>query len=522
MGSSMPEAASNPLTWSEPFIPDDLPTPAPLWALEQRSWSAALPRRYIDQLSQAGDTILDPFASQPTLIRYAGVSRRRVVVNNAIPVSLLAVMSSADPPGAQAVDGAFTQIADAPRRGQTLADHLRGLYHTLCPNCAGTATATGFIWDRVTGEPQQKQVECPHCHENGPAPVDMDDLARLATLEVRGAAYWGLLSRLVAPGDALTAKARSLIDLYTPRTLLAVNELITASDQRVRDPAEQQAARAMILHVLQQTSTLHTPGQPDAPDGAARIASVLDPPRRFVEHNAWQAFEQAHRVLRERPTQPIMWASSLVTLRGPSGEGRVAADSLNVPDLADRLMPGSVALILSEPPPFHPGAYLLGFLWTGWLFGREAASHSKAALSIEHWSWDWYARAMTTALSGLRPLVRSDGHMVLAFHDRSPRRVIALMAAAGRAGWRLIAQATQVPTVAPDNTAWRLIFTPDQPSDEPRRADVAALLQAGFQEAAVELLTTRAEPTPWPLIVTAGAARSGCRRAVLSASRHPG
>lgn len=507
MGSRMPAAASNPLTWSEPFIPDDLPVPTPLWAQEQRQWSAALPRRYLDQLSQPGDIVLDPFASQPALIRHASTSRRRVVVNNAIPASLLAVMSSAEPPGAQAVDGAFTRIADAPRRGQTLADHLRSLYAALCPNCAGTATAAAFIWDRATGEPQQKQVECPHCHESGLAPVDMDDLSRLAALEIRGAAYWGLLSRLVAPGDALTAKARALIDLYVPRTLLAVNEMITASEQRIREPAEQQAARAMILHVLQQTITLYTPDQPDTPNRAARVASVLDPPRRFVERNAWHAFEHAHGALRERPVHPVLWANNLVALRNPSGEGRVAADSLNVPELAERLMPGSVALILSEPPPFDPGAYLLGFLWTGWLFGREAASHSKAALSIENWSWDWYARAMTMALTGLRPLVRPDGHMVLAFHDRSTRRIIALMAAAGRAGWRLITQATQAPSVAADHTTWRLVFAPDQLSDEPKRADVAAMLQAGFLDAAADLIALRAEPTPWPLIVTAGATR---------------
>ena len=496
----------NPLTWPEPFIPDDPPVPDPLWALEQRPWSAALPRRYVDQFSQPGDTVLDPFASQPALIRHASASRRRVVVNNAIPATLLAVMSSASPPGAPVVDGAFTRIADAPRRGQTLADHLRSLYNTLCPNCAGTAIAAAFIWDRATGEPQQKQVICPHCQQNSLAPVDMDDLARLAGLEVRGAAYWGLLSRLVAPGDALTAKARALIDLYVPRTLLAINELITATDQRVRNEAEQQAARAMILHVLQHTSTLHSPDLADGPE-PARVASVLDPPRRFVEHNAWLAFEQAHRTLRERPAHPVLWVESLVALRGPSGEGRVAADSLNVPDLAERLMPGSVALILTEPPPFDPGAYLLGFLWTGWLFGREAASHSKAALSIEHWSWDWYARAMTTALGGLRPLVRPDGRMVLAFQDRSTRRVLALMAAAARAGWRLIAQATQSPAVEAGYSTWRLVFAPDQPADEPQRRDTSTALQASFQDAASELVALRAEPTPWPLLVTAGAAR---------------
>lgn len=502
----MPADASNPLTWPEPFIPDDLPVPQTLWALEQRPWSAALPRRYVDQFSQPGDTILDPFASQPALIRHASASRRRVVVNNAIPATLLAVMSSADPPGAPVVDGAFTRIADAPRRGQTLADHLRSLYNTLCPNCAGAATASAFIWDRSTGEPQQKQVSCPHCQQNSLAPVDMDDLARLAGLEVRGAAYWGLLSRLVAPGDALTAKARALIDLYVPRTLLAINELITATDQRVRNEAEQQAARAMILHVLQHTSTLHIAELADGPDPTG-VASVLDPPRRFVEHNAWLAFEQAHRTLRERPTHSVLWVNSLVGLRGPAGEGRVAADSLNVPDLAERLMPGSLALILTEPPPFDPSAYLLGFLWTGWLFGREAASHSKAALSIEHWSWDWYARAMTTALGGLRPLVRADGRMVLAFQDSSTRRVLALLAAAARAGWRLVAQATQSPALKAGPTTWRLVFAPDQPTEEPQRRDWSAAPQASFQEAAGDLIALRAEPTPWPLIVTAGAAR---------------
>ncbi|MCB0204001.1 MAG: hypothetical protein KDH89_04180 [Anaerolineae bacterium] len=506
MGSNMPAATPNPLMWSEPFLPDDPPVPDPLWALEQRLWTADLPRRYVDQFSQPGDIILDPFASQPAFIRHASPSRRRVVVNNAIPASLLAAMTGADPPPPQAVDGAFTRIADAPRRGQTLADHLRSLYNTMCPNCAGTATATAFIWDRTTGEPQQKRYMCPHCQQSGQAPVDMDDLSRLAGLEIRGAAYWGLLSRLVAPGDALTAKARTLIDLYVPRTLLAVNEMITATDQRIRDAAEQQAARAIILHVLQQTSTLHTLDQPEEP-GQARTASVLDPPRRFVEHNAWHAFEHAHRTLRERPSHPVLWANNFVALRGPSGEGRVAAESLNVPDLAEQLMPGSVALILTEPPSFDPGAYLLGFLWTGWLFGREAASHSKAALSIERWSWDWYARAMGTALGGLRPLVRADGRMVLAFQDRSTRRVVALIAAAARAGWRLVAQATQASAVEAGHTTWRLVFAPDQSLDEAQAPDASVSLQTSFQAAAVELLSLRAEPTPWPLIVTAGVAR---------------
>lgn len=512
----MPATASVPLLWAEPFIPDDPPATAPLWAIEQRPWSAALAQHYIERLSRPGDTILDPFASQPAVIQ-AGASRRRIVANNAIPASLLAVMSSADPPGAAAVDAAFTRIADAPRRGQTLADHLQGLYSTVCPNCAGMASAESFVWDRAAGEPFLKQVACPHCHEESLASVDLEDISRLGVLEVRGAAYWGLLSRLVAPGDSQTQRARQLIDLYVPRTLLAINELITATEQRISDPLERRAARALVLHVLQASSTLH---EADQAGRRTRLAGVLEPPRRFIEHNAWRAFEHAHRILRERPTHSVIWANDLVALRGPSGEGRVAAGSFNVPELAERLAPGSVSLILSEPPPFDPGAYLLGFLWTGWLLGREAASHSKAALGIERWSWDWYARAMATALSGLRPLIKADGHLVLAFSDSSVRRALALMTAAARAGWILAGQATQSPLIAAGTSAWRLVFTaaPPRPTN---LSDEARPLHEPFRQAALALATLRGEPTAWPLVVTAGAARWAAEGSLAASGGSP-
>ncbi len=84
------------------------------------------------------------------------------------------------------------------------------------------------------GEPVEKGYRCPHCGSAGDAPADMVDVAQVAALEVRGAAYWGLLSRLVKPGDPLTAQARSLQDVYPPRALLVISELLTAAEQRLQ------------------------------------------------------------------------------------------------------------------------------------------------------------------------------------------------------------------------------------------------------------------------------------------------
>ena len=490
------------IVWAEPFIPDALPPQDILWTQEQRPWSAALVDHVLRAASQPGDLVLDPFASQAALPCAAQTSQRRMVLSHSSPAAILALLSSAMPPHPVILDAAFSRVADAPRRGRTLAHHLQALYETVCPECAQTIQATAFVWDRAAGEPMAKRIDCPYCQAAGQVAADLADSALVASLEVRGAAYWGLLSRLVAPGDPLTPQARSLLELYPPRTLLALSELLTAAEQRLADGDEQRAAKAMILVAFERCISLVDAGSPGR-------AGPQRPPARFVEHNVWQTFEHAYRTLRTRPSQTLSIAPDLSALRGPESAGRVLPLSLAVPDLSERLEPGSVSLILTEPPRFDPTAYALSFLWTGWLFGREAASRLKATLAVEQWSWDWYGRAMTTALRSLLRPTAPDGRMVLAFADRSSRRALALIAAAETAGWRLIGQAAQA-SLLPDQTepVWRLIFQPDsRPAPQVAGSRLADSLQHLAQEAAFALVDQRAEPTPAVLVNTACAVR---------------
>lgn len=496
------------ITWPAPFWPDDPPPADALWPGEGQPWSPALAEHYLNRLSLPGDLVLDPFASQAALLRAASAGRRRLVLNNASPATLLGVLASAAPPAADVVDQAFSRIADAPRRGRTLAHHLAALYETLCPECAQSIAADQFVWDRSVGEPVEKRYRCPHCGSHGDAPVDMADVAHVAALEVRGAAYWGLLSRLVKPGDPLTDRARSLQDLYPPRALLVISELLTAAEQRLSNAETQRAGRAMLLHVL-------AAGLSSADLRVDPATSRLLLPRRSVERNLWLAFEQAHRTLRSRSSgdparkdRHLPLAADLARLRAPDGEGRVLPLALPTPELAERLGLDAAALILSEPPPFDPATYALQVLWTGWLFGREAASRQRAVLSIEQWSWDWYARAMTAALRTLRPLLKSDGRLVLAFADPAPRRGLALLAAAGAAGWRLAAQATQAPLAgSEDPVRWRFELRPDGPPPSDAGPGLANRLQRSAQEAAFQLIETRGEPAPRALVQTACAVR---------------
>ncbi|HSN77617.1 MAG TPA: hypothetical protein VL334_21295 [Anaerolineae bacterium] len=496
-------AADPSITWPAPFWPDEPPPADTLWPSERHPWSNQMVEHTLRQLSQPGDWVLDPFASQAALVRAASAERRRLVLNNASQAALLGVLASAAPPPTSVVDHAFSRIADAPRRGRTLAHHLAALYETICPECAQTIVAARFVWDRTVGEPVEKSYHCPHCAREGDAPVDMVDVARVAALEVRGAAYWGLLSRLVKPGDALTAQARSLQDLYPPRALLVISELLTAAEQRLNDSEELHAARAMILHVL-------VAGLVSIKAGASHAVARPQPPRRFVENNLWLAFEHAHRTLRSRPhgKPPLLVAAEMARLRAPEGEGRVLPSMLPTPELAEQLGSGSVALILTEPPPFDPTSYALQFLWSGWLYGREAANHQRMALSIEQWSWDWYTRAMSTALRTLRTLLPANGRLVMALADRSPRRGLALLAAASVAGWRLAAQATQTPlNEAEGRTQWRFELMPAPSSPQGASANLVDRFGRSAHEATQQLFEARGEPVPPALVQTACAVR---------------
>lgn len=509
---------------AETFFPDGAPPAFPLWSEEDHPWSAALVEHTVTRYSAGGDLVLDPFAGQPVLAHAAAPTQRRLLLSHFSPASVVALRAAAAPPPPAVLDAAFAKIADAPRRGRTLADYLRSLYETVCPDCAQNMSADYFVWDQGAGEPVLKGYRCPHCQSAGQAPTDLADGDLAAGLELRGAAYWGLLSRLVAPGDPLTTLTRSLIDLYTPRALLALSELVTATDQRLVEPEERQAAQALVLHAMQRCISLRDKPVDAATADALALPNQLQVPQRFVEYNVWQAFEHAYRTLRGRSRPNVRTAADAPALLGPAGAGSVLFLSAGVQALGQHLGEATVALILSSPPRLSPTSYALNFLWSGWLFGRKVAEPLKPTLEVRTATWDWYTRVLGIAMRSLRRLLRPEGHLVMAFGSPSTRLAWAVIVAASQAGLRLVAQATQTSSTALDDlTRWRLVFAvaaarPIPPSKS--TALLAGQLRTAAQEAAQELVAARSEPTPAALVETAAAVRWAADGLLVRLSQH--
>lgn len=492
----------------EPFLPDGAPAANPLWSGERRAWSSSLVDHYLARFSAPGDLVLDPFASQAMLARAAEGSQRRLLLSHYSPATILRLSVSAAPPRASALDAGFSGVADAHRRGRTLAENLQALYTTICPECAQTCQAEYYVWDRASGEPVEKGYRCPHCQSQGRAPVDLADHDLVGSLEVRGAAYWGLLSRLVAPGDPETQMARSLMELYTPRALVAISELIAAVEQRLENSEEQRAGRALVLVVVERCISLQDEPAPAGPPKAPQLHGEprqLHLPARFIEYNAWLAFEQAYQVLRARKPFVLPQVSRLQALLDTGEQGAVLLQNAAVQDLAEELPPSIVSLVLAEPPPLDRAAYALSYLWSGWLYGRKTATRLKSMLAVPESNWDWYARVMTVTFGALHRMLRPDGRVVLAFRGKSARLPAALLVAAARADLRLIGHATQAPLVSGDGLAyWRFVLAPGASNQERSLpTDLSEAVRKEAEGRVRALVLARGEPVPELLARTA-------------------
>jgi len=148
----------------------------------------------------------------------------------------------------------------------------------------------------------------------------------------------------------------------------------------------------------------------------------------FVEHNVWSAFEHAYRTLRERSPRSMPLAQDLSLLRGPEGPGRVLPLSLAVLNWLNAWSPAA------SPDPHRAARFdpaptrelPLDGLVVRSRGGGSAQGHAfRRTVELGSvWAGDDRLPAQLA-----RP-IRSDGHLILAFADRSSRRALALLAAA--------------------------------------------------------------------------------------------
>ncbi len=458
---------------------------------------------YLEAYTSPGQIVLDPFCQSPTLVTEVATTGRKVIAANFNPVLALLMRGQQSLPEPRELDAATTRLGDSMKLGVPLREHLDGLYATSCPQCHRTTIADHFLWDRETGEPVEKGYRCQACGSEGQTPVEPGERETLNRIERQGFHYHYVLDRLAPPGDEGRKAGQKLLDLYTPRNLYALTNLLIKIETLFADSPLQETLKLLLLACLDSCSSLYASPQ------AWLRPRRLHPPPRFVERNVWRAFEEARVQLSQLPSSPAVHLATgvsqitspdLLSLSETDGRPSNALIApLTVRRLSQVLPEESISLIITAPPRLDPVFWSLSYLWSGWLFGREEAAALRPLLKRKKTDWDWYQRAMSSTLRALRRALQARGRLVLVFATEGPAFVEALFMAASLAGFEpegISCQPGEVPAGTMGD--YRLSFAKGEepmaalpPEDE---ANLAIELQREASVAMQDALRQRGEP----------------------------
>src|SRR5512139_1483057 len=261
------------------FIPSDSTPRLRLLPTAFDAVPPAVARAAIEQHTQPGEVILDPFASGLSVIQAALDLSRKVIAASFNPINALALRATLWPTDARS---AFTHLEDALKTAHRLNENILKLYIASCPTCGKAATALHFIWDRERQQPIEKHVLCNVCGENTGL-IEDGDFKEIKKLDARGLPFWLLHGRVIDRNHEDADRVSDVLDAYTPRAQAALSDILLKFEALSED--DRSALRPALLAALDACTSLHTPDE-------ARYPSGLKPPARFIERNVWLELER--------------------------------------------------------------------------------------------------------------------------------------------------------------------------------------------------------------------------------------
>ncbi len=380
----------------------------------------------LDRQKQAA-WILDPFAASPQLATEIAANGYRTIVAVNNPVTRFLLEMSANPPSQADLRAALEELAAARRGSERLETHLQSLYLTTCLRCQRQVPADAFIWERSSGTLTARIYHCP-CGDAGEHPAteaDQKHAAEMASTD--GLHRARALERVVSPDDPDRVHAEEALQCYLPRAVYALITIINKLDSLILTPEQRRALLALILTACDEGSALwgHPPDRPRP--------KQLTLPNHFLEKNVWQALEHGVE----------LWSGSGKTIQVttwpdiPGETGGLCLFEGPMRGLAPYLKNLSIAAVVTVLPRPNQAFWTLSALWTGWLWGKNAAAPFKSVLHRQRYDWSWHAAALYATLKNCANQVQLNSPLFMLIPELEPPFLSAAMLAAAGAGFDL-------------------------------------------------------------------------------------
>ena len=553
--------------------------------------AASLLAAHIEDHTGPGDVVAD-LAGRGGWVARAALDRQRKAVSiESNPLTRMLAEVVLRPPDVRHLDAAFQGMSASPRGESSLKVSMGDLFATRCATCGRMLVADEFTWaiEQPDAPPvvTTRHYRCTVCRdqrggsEQRHAPLEPDDLARaMADTDAEAARGWARDRFPLV--DGAPDLVDELLDLHTPRQLVALTAIMDRIEADLRAAPVLAALRLALLHAILPSSRLAGAG---GRGGTLRVSGGhvrLPTQPQWRERNPWLAFEEGFRTVRgfvQRleggalgPLQARLGAdlralgegaaTAVLTVSSPS-----AVRALNDGGAPDAMYGRSgppvpkVRLVLGQPPS-RPSLDRLAAAYHGaaWTLGREAAAMLPIDALADHSlraPWSWQAVAIGRSLAAVEPSMARDGRVVQLV-DGGPEALAAVAIGGASAGYRVVVARQSDPDDAsagvvelvppgtplppgprtranvglpavpggpgdPDVVPGRGLFAPPERFDQrPFSATEAAKV---VTEAAVDTLRARGEPARMERLfgeILVGLDRSGQLRRLATGSRPPG
>jgi hypothetical protein len=415
-----------------------------------------------------GDVVADLAARGGWVARAAVDRQRRAVSIESSPLTRMLAEVVLRPPDVRHLDAAFQGMSASPRGESSLKVSMGDLFTTRCSTCGRMLVADEFTW-ASDGDgpprPTQRHYRCTVCRdmrggsEARHGELEPEDLERALRDPDGGASRAWARDRFPAV-DGAPDLVDELLDLHTPRQLLALTAIMERIEADLRAAPVLAALRLAVLHALIPSSRLATGA---GRGGALRVAGGhvrLPAAKEWRERNPWLAFEEAFRTVRGfvqhleggalgplqarlgEDLQALAEGSATAVLAVASPSAVRALSDGDGTDFGRASGPTPKVRLVLGQPPMRPSLDRLAVAYhgTAWALGREAASllpiDALADQSLRA-PWSWQAVTVGRALAAVEPSMARDGRVVQLV-DGGAEALAAVAIGAASAGYRVV------------------------------------------------------------------------------------
>jgi len=350
---------------------------------------------WLNHLPSRPDLVISPFGDSPLEALEAAAAGYRVVVPIHNPIIRFLLNRLAQPISKEELNSALVRLSSSYKGKERLKPFILSLYETECPHCGRMISARSFTWSKSRGEPVRKTCLCSDCGEPSETPVSQEDLQKALAYKENSPSHARALTRVAPPDDPIRFRAENALKTYPHRTVHALFTILNKLTGFDLIPEERINLEMLLLHAFYRCSDLNSSPVSERKSGTSTDGDT------YREENVWFALEEALDIWENGQTSvPIATWPDL-----PPGSGGISIYPGRVRDLIPQLKDFDFSAALMVFPKPNLSFWSLSALWTGWLWGQDAAAPLRNILSLQNLDWVWLTRAIKSTLSGLEEIL---------------------------------------------------------------------------------------------------------------------